>query len=351
VSRLAKLLIAAIACCALLGAGSAGAATVVNGGFETGNFEGWQVLHTTEAGNWFVYSGDETPIAKAEREEEEKELEECEEEEDPPPCPLLEDHKFFPPPSGNFAAATDEEFVSSLVLYQDVALEPYFSHQLAMTLYYKSDAPILVPNPDTLEVNFGPDENQQLRVDVIRPDGPLFSLSPSDILATVFANKSGDPTTMAPTGFTADLSAFAGQTVRIRIANAVHDDLFNAGVDDVAIASTPPSNVIKKGKLKLNKKKGTAKLKVTVPGPGVLSTALKKKVKKTTVNATAAGTVTLPLKAIGKGLKTLNKNGKLKLKLPVTFTPTGGTAGTQKFGLTLKKSLKPKETAKKTGGA
>ena len=72
----------------------------------------------------------------------------------------------------------------------------------------------------------------------MKPTAPIESLNPADILTTVFANKAGDPQSMAPTALQADLSPFAGQTVRLRIANAVNDSVFNAAVDAVSIAST-----------------------------------------------------------------------------------------------------------------
>ncbi len=71
----------------------------------------------------------------------------------------------------------------------------------------------------------------------MQPGAPLTSLSPSDILTTVFATQTGDPTSLAPTLMTADLSAFAGQTVRLRIAQVDNEYYLNTGVDDVSIAT------------------------------------------------------------------------------------------------------------------
>ena len=79
------------------------------------------------------------------------------------------------------------------------------------------------------------------------------------------------------------------------------------------------------GKAKANAKKGTATLNIDVPGPGSLKLS-GKGVKSSTKNATAAGTVGLPVKASGKAAKNLAKNGKVTVKVTVTFTPTGGTA-------------------------
>lgn len=92
------------------------------------------------------------------------------------------------------------------------------------------------------------------------------------------------------------------------------------------------------GKLKLNKKKGTAKLPVTVEGPGRV-TLRGKGVKGAGVSAESARTVQLPVKAVGKFLKKLKKKGKLKVSLSVTFTPEGGQPGTKKTKGTLRKKL------------
>lgn len=42
-----------------------------------------------------------------------------------------------------------------------------------------------------------------MRIDVIKPTAPIETVNPEDILATVIANKNGDPETMAPTLLTA----------------------------------------------------------------------------------------------------------------------------------------------------
>jgi hypothetical protein len=89
-----------------------------------------------------------------------------------------------------------------------------------------------------------------------------------------------------------------------------------------------PSNQFSFGKLKRDKRKGTAKLTVEVPGPGKLTLA-GKNLKAGGAEATAAREVELPVKAKGKGSKKLRERGKLKLTAQVTFTPTGGTPNTQ----------------------
>jgi hypothetical protein len=84
-----------------------------------------------------------------------------------------------------------------------------------------------------------------------------------------------------------------------------------------------PSNEFTLGKLKRNKRKGTAKLAVALPGPGGVELA-GKGLKPAARAAAAAGTVKVPVKAKGKAAKKLRRRGKLKAQATVTFTPSGG---------------------------
>jgi hypothetical protein len=312
-----RIIALAVACAALAAPAGASAATVVNGDFESGSLTGWQQFNQFGSGEWFTYTK-----------------------------PGADEEGFFPPPTGTFAAADEQSDPDLDVLYQDIALEPNFTHQLALTFYYRSTEPIVVPSPEALQLAEGT-ENQHVRVDVMKPTAPIDSVNPADILATLFANKNGDAEILAPTRLTADLSAFAGQTVRLRIANSVTEGPFNAALDDVSITSAPPpppSNVFTRGKLSLNKKNGSARLAINVPGPGSLIAIGKggkaKKVKRATLAPTGPGTVQLGLKPTAKGLKILKAKGRLKTRVDVFFTPTGGTASVQTYKVTLKKNLK-----------
>lgn len=309
-----------VASVSLIAAAGAGAATVVNGDFETGTLSGWQLSNTPpppeESGSWFAYSGTTPPVEFA------------------PEVP--------PPPAGKFAAITSQGGAGTHILYQDVSLEPYYTHQLSLLVYYRSSAPLVTPSPETL--NAGGPANQQYRIDVMKPTAPIESVEPSDILATVFATKTGDPEELGPTPLTVNLTPFAGQTVRLRFAEVDNEFYFAAGTDSVSIQSTPPSNLVSLGKPILNKKKGTAKLPVTVPGAGTLTIAdvkqTKKRIKTKTLTATAAGTLNLPVKPTKSARKILAEKGKLKIKVAVTFTPTGGFPATVTRKLTLKLTLK-----------
>lgn len=246
---------------ALLVPSAAAGATVVNGGFESGSLNGWHVYRSLADGNWFAYKGTAAPIGSKRGAD-----------------PVQ------PPPDGAYAAIADEANPDTLILYQDIALEAGQAHQLSLLAYYDSYAPLANPNPDTLSIDdaaLAGQSNQQFRIDVMKPTAPLESLDPADILLTLFRTKHGGPSKMAPTKFSADLSPFAGQTVRLRIATAVHEEVLNAGVDTVKVSSTalgkspsPPRGSSGSGrfsivKAKANRRNGTISLKVHVPGPGL----------------------------------------------------------------------------------
>ena len=59
---------------------------------------------------------------------------------------------------------------------------------------------------------------------------------------------------MAPTPVSVDLTPFAGQTVRLRLAEVDNRFFFNAGADAISISSVP-INTFTFGKLTLNKRR------------------------------------------------------------------------------------------------
>jgi hypothetical protein len=301
-SRLLALPVAAAALLAAPGIASAG--LVNNGDFETGTLSGWQTSNTT-LGEWLVYTGTNVEVFTV-------------------PAP----------PQGTHAAVTVQQEESRQILYQDVTLPPGGSvNQLSLFAYYVSQDSIF--SPDTLSIDV---PNQQYRIDVMKPGAPIDSVAPGDILATVFRTVTGDPQELGPTIKTTDLSAFAGQTVRLRFAVAVTDNELNAGVDAVSIAS----NGFSIGKAALNKKKGTARIPVTVPDAGSLKVSGngvsgKAKLASKAVQVSGGGTVTLLIRPSGKTKGKLNETGKAKVKAAITYKPTGVTANTEKTKIKLKK--------------
>ncbi len=336
--------VAGIACAALLAPGSAGAANVVNGDFETGNLQGWSVHRSLEAGNWFAYKGTDEPYVVKRS--------------PPPPQPQVDPPQA--PPQGKYAAGTDEINPDTLILYQDVALPAGQSQTLTLLAYYSSSVPIAVPGSGTLSVESEALEgqaNQQYRIDVVKPEAPLDSVDPNDILRTVFRTVPGSPKTMLPTRLSADLSAFAGQTVRLRFAVAAHEEILTAGVDDVAISSggatggakgkdgkggsSPGAKVqFGLGKLKFNRANGSAILPVKVPGAGVIKAKDAKKgtklINSVSTRMVRAGTAKLALRPTKAALATLKREHKLRVKVAVTFTPRGDPSETAILPVVLK---------------
>jgi hypothetical protein len=206
--RRASVLAAAMMLALVVASGAAFAASVPNGGFEAGNLGGWKVKNQQGGdGNWFAYGGTTSPES---------------------------DSTIAAPPAGNFAATSDQSLPGSHVLYRDVKLKPRMRHTLSFQLYYENRAARFV-TPNTLSFNAG--DNQQYRVDVLKPSAGLFSVRRDDVLAEVFRTEVGDPNTLAPTPTTFDLTPFAGRTVRLRFAEVDNTGNLLASVDDVRVRS------------------------------------------------------------------------------------------------------------------
>lgn len=348
--------VAMLAWVASLAPGDAGAATVVNGNFESGTLNGWSVYRANEAGNWFAYRGTSEPIADKRGGD-----------------PIQA------PPQGEYAAIADQLNPETAILSQDVVLAPGLEHRLSLLAYYDSYVPLAVPEPDTLSANsevLAGQPNQQFRIDVISPAAAIDSVAPADILRNVFRTAPGGPKRMLPKELSADLTAFAGQTVRLRIAVVAHEEVLAAGVDAISIASSSVgqgpgpkgpgasgpglkprgSTQFGLGKATLNRRNGTASLPVRVPGPGLLTAkgeSLSAKgagarpsatqagkprplTKPASVRAAGEGTLALRLKPTTAGRKILEQKGKLRVRLIVTYKPTGDSPEATSLPLVLK---------------
>lgn len=93
-------------------------------------------------------------------------------------------------------------------------------------------------------------------------------------------------------------------------------------------------NTFRFGKLTRNTRKGTAKLRVKVPIAGKLK-LVGKKVRTNIRSAKKAGTVVLSIRPKRKLNKALKKTHKAKVRIKVTFSPTGGPARTRGKTVTL----------------
>jgi hypothetical protein len=146
-----------------------------------------------------------------------------------------------------------------------------------------------------------------------------------------------------PNGQTTDQRGLTRLVDFAQIPNAPGGDGSDIGAFEVQALPTPPgppSNEFSFGKVKKNKRKGTAKLTIEIAeGPGELELAKTKKVKSDdeAVEGEGANEEKLTIKPKGKARKRLARKGKAKVKAEVTYTPTGGEPLTKTKKLRLKR--------------
>lgn len=195
---------------------SVAAASITNGNFESG-LDGWTVIDKPDSeGTWTTYSSATLPISA---------------------------QTGVAPESGS-AVVSDQMEPMSSVLYQDVKLDPEATHTLSLKYWYEnSDTSWTIPDPLDFEHSGGP--RQFIRIEVARPDADPFSPDSASILKTIFSPSGSDPRSTGWTTFSADLSDFAGQTVRLRVINTSNSAGMIFGLDDIAIATSPlPPSVL-----------------------------------------------------------------------------------------------------------
>jgi CubicO group peptidase (beta-lactamase class C family) len=193
------------------------AAPTVVDDFESGTLAGWTVDRRGR-GTWFAYQDGRTA-----------------------PDPK-QSNGFVPfnmpnPPQGTFAAVSDAPGPGMQLMYRDIKLEGPM--MLELTVFYANStdglggysSPFVTPR--TLAINAGP--NQQFRVDVLSPTAAADSMADADVRATVFEVRPADPARRSPTPVRYDLSPWAGQTVRLRIASVGNQAPLRAGIDDVRL--------------------------------------------------------------------------------------------------------------------
>ena len=187
---------------------------VVNGSFEvnpgvgTTNFTGWtQVQQANSRGAFYVHSGSLTPVA----------------------------HFSVPtPPLGSFAALTDQTGPGSRIIYQDVAIPVGSMTILSLSLLIYNQANYFA-SPASLDFTAVP--NQQVRIDIMSTASSAFDVNVG-VLRNVYQTQAGNALTQSYAKVSADLSAFAGQQVRLRIATVDNLGGMNVGIDNVGIQST-----------------------------------------------------------------------------------------------------------------
>jgi D-alanyl-D-alanine carboxypeptidase len=176
--------------------------------FESGAITDWQAVGSG-SGGWFVYTdGHQAP--------------------DPAQSDPNVPFDVPDPPQGRFAAVTDMDGPGTRILYRDLRLEGRFS--LQVTVFYAGSGPF--SSPATLAYDT-PEANQQFRIDLLRRSAPIDSVAKGDVLVNVFHTSPGDPVRRQPTEVRVDVSAWAGQTVRLRLATTDNQGLLRVGVDNI----------------------------------------------------------------------------------------------------------------------
>jgi D-alanyl-D-alanine carboxypeptidase len=182
--------------------------TIVVDDFESGAITGWQAVGGG-SGGWFVYSdGHKAP--------------------DPAQSDPNAPFDVPDPPQGRFAAVTDMNGPGTRILYRDLRLEGRFSLQLSV--FYAGTAPFSSPASLAHDT---PEPNQQFRIDLVGPSAPIDSVAKSDVLVNLFHTSPGDPARRQPTEVRLDVSAWAGQTVRLRLATTDNQGPLRVGVDNL----------------------------------------------------------------------------------------------------------------------
>jgi hypothetical protein len=177
--------------------------------FESGTLASWKI-ERSGAGGWFVYTNGKTPPNPSESD---------------PNVPFAVPE----PPQGKFAAVTDMNGPGRRILYRDVSLDGRYT--LHATVFYVNAGPLA--SPDSLDHENS--ENQQYRIDIVAPSAPVDSLAAAHVLANVFRTSPGDADRREPFAVTVDLSKWAGQTVRLRLAGVDNGGPLRAGVDNIRL--------------------------------------------------------------------------------------------------------------------
>jgi CubicO group peptidase (beta-lactamase class C family) len=184
--------------------------------FESGALTGWRAVGGG-SGGWFVYTdGSRAPDPARS---------------DPNVPFVLPD-----PPQGRFAAVSDTNGPGTRILYRDVRLDGRF--RLRLTVFYAGVGGL--SSPKTLDYD-EPRVNQQFRIDLVAPSAPIDSVARGEVLANVFKTSTGDPDARAPTAVSVDLSRWAGQRVRLRLAVTDNGGPLRAGVDDIRFEPIGPN--------------------------------------------------------------------------------------------------------------
>jgi subtilisin-like proprotein convertase family protein len=198
--------------------------------------------------------------------------------------------------------------------------------------------------PDPAPVNLTFDQASGNLLSTADPPAPTGTYRPTQEVADMEPMR---PPAPAGPVFPTDLNLFNGRPANGTWSLFIDDQV---GGDDGQVLGgwsltlNAPVNTLRAGKPKLNKKKGTARVPVTVGDAGQLTLGGKGVKRRSTgasksVAVRGPGTVNLVVKPKGKTRGKLTSTGKAAVKVRFTFTPTGGAPNVQTKKIKLKKTL------------
>ena len=145
------------------------------------------------------------------------------------------------PPGGSTAAMTDAQGPGSHVLYQTfMVTAPVPQAMLSFDLFIGNRAPAFY-TPNTLDFAM-PTLNQQARVDILAGGADPFSVSASDVLMNLFQTSAGDALVSGYSHHASDittlLNSHLNTPLTLRFAETDNVLTFQFGVDNVDIQET-----------------------------------------------------------------------------------------------------------------
>lgn len=190
-----------------------------NGGAGTNILDDWTVISLPGSinglpglGDWFAQTGTGSP---------------------------LNDFPVDAPTDGSFAAMTDTTGAGSHVLYQDFAV-PANGGDLSCDVYVNNQALDFI-NAGNLD--WEANANQHMRVDLMDPAAQIADTG-AGVLANLFITNPGDPLVQSYQTIGASLDDYAGETVRLRVAEVDNQFFFNGGIDNCVATATPDDPIV-----------------------------------------------------------------------------------------------------------
>ncbi|MDA8017406.1 MAG: hypothetical protein MPN21_08135 [Thermoanaerobaculia bacterium] len=143
------------------------------------------------------------------------------------------------PTDGTFSAMADATGPSASLIYQDFVV-PSGTTTVRCDVYINNQAGVFI-NAGTLD--WEAVANQHARLDIMDPLAPDDDVG-AGVLLNLFITNPGDPAVQSYQTISADISAFAGQTVRLRAAEVDNQFFFNMGLDNCSVTSSGGEPVV-----------------------------------------------------------------------------------------------------------